>query len=106
MAQPEVAAILAKAFVDVKVDTDRMTGGQALLEKHAGGKSTGIPWFVFLSADGKPLANSTAADGNIGFPAKPAEIAWFVDMLRKSGAKLTPDEIGALEKSLAAPRAK
>jgi thiol:disulfide interchange protein len=106
MAKPEVAAILAKAFVDVKVDTDRMTGGQALLEKHAGGKATGIPWFEFLGTDGKPRANSTAADGNIGFPSKPDEIAWFVDMLRSSGAKLGADDISALEKSLGEPTAK
>lgn len=106
MARPEVAAILAKAFVDVKVDTDRMTGGQALLEKHSGGRATGIPWFEFLDADGRSRASSTAAGGNIGFPAKPDEIAWFVDMLRSAGAKLTADDVAALEKSLAAPASK
>lgn len=103
MAKPEVAAILAKEFVDVKIDTDRMDGGQALLDKHSQGKSGGIPWFEILAADGTVLATSTGPDGNIGFPAKPDEIAWFTGMLRKSATHLGPDDIAALEASLAPP---
>lgn len=100
MATPQVAAILVKEFVDVKVDTDRMAGGQALLDQHAKGKSGGIPWFEFLAPDGTVLATSTAEGGNIGFPAKPEEIAWFVGMLKASPRHLTADDIAALEKSL------
>jgi thiol:disulfide interchange protein len=100
MAKPEVAAILAKEFVDTKVDTERMAGGQALLDEQSKGKSGGIPWFEFLAPDGAVLATSTAQGGNIGFPAKPEEIAWFVGMLKASPRHLTAEDIAALERSL------
>ncbi len=103
MAKPEVAAILSKAFVDVKIDTARMTGGEALLKAHADGKSGGIPWSEFLDAEGKALVNSNGPQGNIGFPAQAEEIAWFVAMLRQSKARLSNDEIAALAASLTAP---
>lgn len=100
MAKPEIAAILAKAFVDVKIDTQRMTGGQAMLDAHSKGKSGGIPWFEFVDGDGKVLANSTGPGGNTGFPAAPAELEWFGQMLRTSGAGLSSEDIDALLASL------
>jgi len=101
MAKPEVARILGNAFVDVKVDTDRMPGGQELLRAHSQGKNGGIPWFEFLDADGKALANSNAPKGgNIGFPAQPDEIAWFAEMLRASKARMSEKEISELGDSL------
>ncbi len=100
MARPEIGAILAKAFVDVKVDTDRMTGGQDLLNAHSKGKNGGIPWCEILGADGKALVNSNGPKGNIGFPAQADEIAWFVGMLKTSGAKLSDADIATLEASL------
>jgi len=103
MAAPEVSAILSKAFVDVKVDTDRMTGGAELLRVHSQGQNGGIPWCEILDAGGEALVNSNApGSGNIGFPAKPEEIAWFMTMLAKSGAKLSDDDRAALERSLVA----
>ena len=104
MARPDIAPILAKAFVDIKIDTDRMPGGQEMLTAHSQGKNGGIPWFELLDANGNALVNSSAPkSGNIGFPAQPEEIAWFVEMLRKSGAKLGAEDIAALEESLAKP---
>lgn len=102
MAKPEISAILGKAFVDVKVDTDRMSGGAELLKSHSQGKNGGIPWCEILGPDGAPLVNSNGPKGNIGFPAQPDEIAWFVEMLKRSGAKLSAEEIATLEASLAA----
>ncbi len=103
MANPEVAAILSKAFVDVKIDTDRMIGGQELLDAHSKGKSGGIPWCEMLDSKGVALVNSNGPGGNIGFPAAPEEIAWFVEMLKKSGAKLSADDIALLAASLTPP---
>jgi thiol-disulfide isomerase/thioredoxin len=102
MAKPEIAAVLSKAFVDVKIDTDRMTGGQLLLDAHAKGKSGGIPWCEFIGADGVALANSNGPDGNIGFPAQTQEIAWFVKMLKVSNARLSAEDTAILENSLSA----
>ncbi|MDA1106678.1 MAG: DUF6370 family protein [Planctomycetota bacterium] len=100
ISQPEVSAILSKAFVIVKIDTDRMTGGQALLTAHTKGAQQGIPWFEFLDGTGAALAHSTGPEGNVGFPVAPEEIAWFADMLTKAGTKLSAADIAALKDSL------
>jgi thiol:disulfide interchange protein len=104
LAQPEIAAIVGKEFVDCKIDTDRMTGGADALKRFTGGKSTGIPWFVFLDKTGGALADSNAAAGNIGFPSAPEEIAHFTGMLQRSAAHLSASDIATLERSLIAIR--
>jgi len=104
MAKPEIAAVLSKAFVDVKIDTDRMDGGQELLNADSKGKNGGIPWCEILGADGKALVNSNAPkSGNIGFPAQADEIAWFAEMLKQSGAKLSAEDVAVLTGSLQQP---
>src|SRR5262249_36311754 len=45
LARPEVAALIDKAYVSVKIDQDRMVGGKELLTKEGGGNG-GIPWFA------------------------------------------------------------
>lgn len=107
MAQPEVAALLAKDFVDLKIDTDRMTGGGDMakeLRAKAGAKDGGIPWFVLQGADDAILATSDAKDGNIGFPVKDEEIAHFVGMLEKARKNLTAADLETLRASLVASR--
>jgi thiol:disulfide interchange protein len=101
MASPEVQPILAKEFVDLKIDTDRMTGGKEMLAKHVGSKGSGIPWFAFLDGDGKTLATSDpGGGGNIGFPAAEPEIAHFEKMLKNSTKNLSADDIAKLITSL------
>lgn len=101
MALPEVAPLLAKQFVDLKVDIDRNAGGDAMLDAMRGGKDGGIPWFAFVDADGKVLVTSDGEKGNTGFPGAPEEIAHFRTMLEKAATKLTKAEIDALIASLA-----
>ena len=108
MAQPEIQALLAKDFVDLKIDLDRMTGGKAVYAAElsaAGSKETGIPWFAFCDADGKQLAHSDGPDGTIGFPSKPEEIELFAKMLEKCKCNLTGDDVKTLIASLDAIRA-
>lgn len=111
MAKPDVAALLGKDFVDVKIDQDRMPGADAILKKFnalAGTpKGGGIPWIALLSADGKALADGNAESGpdgkgggNIGFPSEAAEIAHFVGMLAKARKNLTDADVAALKTSL------
>ena len=108
MARAEVAPVLAKEFVLLKIDEDRMVGGKEMLaaaRKAAGLKeSGGIPWIVFYDAEGKALANSDAAEGNIGCPYKDEEIAHFVTMLEKARSNLTPADIEGLRKSIVTMR--
>lgn len=104
MAKPEVAALLAKDFVDLKIDTDRMTGGQDMLIKMNRKSGTpeggGIPWIAILSADGSAIIDSNGPKGNTGFPSADDEIAHFATMLSKSAKNLSPDEQKKLIESL------
>ena len=107
MAKPEIAAVLAKEFVDLKIDQDRMKGGNDVLaaeRKLAGVPDSGIPWIVLLDADGKQLCNSNGPKGNTGFPAAEDEIAHFVTMLKSSCKVLSAEEIEFLAKDLRAER--
>ncbi len=104
MALTDVAPVLAKDFVTLRIDTDRMVGGSDLLTRYAKTQQ-GIPWFVFLDADGNAIINSMAPEGgNIGFPAEDSEIAHFKVMLKKVAKRITPTEIDELAKSLVAFR--
>lgn len=101
MALTDVAPLLAKDFVDLKIDTERMVGGGDLMKRY-NRKTEGIPWFVFLGGDGTPIADSNdPTHGNIGFPAQDFEIAHFRTMLEKAARRLTREDIDALTRSLA-----
>jgi hypothetical protein len=104
MALKDVAPVLAKDFVNLRIDTDRMIGGKELLTRYAKSQQ-GIPWFVFLDGNASPLITSTApGKGNIGFPAQDFEIAHFKVMLEKVAKQITREEIDFLTKSLVAFR--
>ncbi|MCC6319954.1 MAG: thioredoxin family protein [Phycisphaerales bacterium] len=99
MARPEVASILAKDFVDVKIDTDRFTGGSDMLKRYRPTED-GIPWFVFLDGSGTVVVDSTGPKGNTGFPSAPEELAHFEQMLKKARKNMTDAEIASLMESL------
>ncbi|MCY2956425.1 MAG: thioredoxin family protein [Planctomycetota bacterium] len=108
LAQPEIAALIAKDFVAVKIDQDRMTGGEEMLAaelKKAGVKSGGIPWFTFLDLDGKQIITSTNAGGaNTGFPNAISEVQHFGVMLKTARIHLTDADVKTLTDSLDAIR--
>jgi hypothetical protein len=104
MALTDIAPVLAKDFVTLGVDTDRMTGGSDLFTRYSP-KGGGIPWFVFLDGDGNAIVTSDdPGKGNIGFPAQDSEIAYFKVMLQKVRRLITPAEIEMLGRSLVAFR--
>ncbi len=104
MARPEIAAVLEKEFVDLKIDTERRVGGEEMLVATRGTEKGGIPWLAFLDANGKVLVTSDGPAGNTGFPAAPEEIAHFRAMLEKVATKITKEEIDALTTSLVPPK--
>jgi thiol:disulfide interchange protein len=107
METEEVAAILSEEFVDVKIDIDRNTGGKELQKRFRGDEAAGIPWFAVLDPSGAVLARGEMPDGGpIGFPYEPPEIQAFAAMLAKDAARLTPEKIATLERSLTAIREK
>ena len=106
MARPEIAALLARDFVCLKIDTERDVGGQEMLDRLSLKNSGGIPWFAFLDAQGKELANSTGPKGNTGYPASDEEIAWFLEMLKAGAPRLSADDRATLQRSLVENRPK
>jgi len=104
MALEDIAPVLAKDFVTLGIDTDRMTGGNALFTRYSP-KGGGIPWFVFLDGEGTAIITSDdPSNGNVGFPAQDSEIAHFTVMLQKVRKNITPAEIETLGRSLVAFR--
>lgn len=110
MARPEISAILAKDFVDVKIDTQRMEDGGAmhrkmnpLVDKPGGG---GIPWYAITDTDGTVISDANGPHGNTGYPATTEEISQFLDMVRKARKNITDDDLKVLEASLREASAK
>jgi thioredoxin-related protein len=99
LAMPEVAKIIGVDFVDVKIDVDRMEGGKELMAKYNESPG-GIPWFVFLDAQGEALAQSGAGDQNIGYPLEPGEIAAFMAVIRKAARKTDDAQFATIERAL------
>jgi thioredoxin-related protein len=100
MAQPEIAAILDRDFVIAQVDIDRMTGGKDVQKRYQPAASGGIPWFAILDVQGKALTTSDGPHGNIGYPAKPEEIAHFFSMVKGQARRIDEGQLDQLRKSL------
>ena len=99
--QPAIANIFNSAFVPVKIDVDRMTGGKEMDKRTRGDAKPGIPFFAVLDASGKKLADSNDPDlGNLGCPYTPEEVALFMKLLRRTAPKLTDADIATLRAGL------
>jgi thioredoxin-related protein len=100
------AELLSKDYVDIKIDTLRMTNGEAVASRYqpAAKQSLGVPWFVILDETGKTLATSVGPKGNIGYPFQAPEIDHFMGMLRETRQKLTDAELEQLQADLVAYR--
>src|SRR5262245_29923705 len=99
MALPNVAPLLAKEFVPVKLDYDRGIGAKDVATKY-GINNGGLPVFAFVDGDGKLVVNSNRTNngttGNIGHPFHPEEVAHFKVMLQKVKHYLTDADIETL----------
>lgn len=110
--KPEIKAIWDKHFVSQAIvvlengDKEKLEnpGGEALMEAN-GGKNQGIPFFYFIDGtNGKPIVNSlmpakgTAKPSNVGCPYEPAEIDFFMDILKKAAPHMTETERATLRK--------
>lgn len=97
-------SLIATDYVDIKIDTMRMTNGEQAAARLAPGESGGVPWMVILDASGKELASSLGPDGNIGYPFQPNEIAHFITMLRDTRKRLTDADLDSIAADLNAYR--
>ena len=92
--------MMSPAFVDLKVDTDRMLHGDELLKEYCQ-KEGGIPWFVFIDPETrKVITTSDGPKGNVGFPSEDFEIEHYCAMLAQCEGKFTTAQIAAVKQSL------
>ncbi len=104
MAQPEIAALFEKDYVDLMIDAERYTNAPDVLKRFSA-KQPGWPWTVILDAEGHALADSNDAEGtNIGFPSEDTEIAHFLGMLDKTRTHLAPADLETIKRSLVESR--
>jgi len=94
---PDVASIVAANYVVVNLVVQEREekkalenpGGQEVMDKWGGAKS-GLPFYVFLDASGRKIADSNAMPdgGNVGFPGNAKEAAVFLGLLDKTAPRL------------------
>ncbi|MCW5935862.1 MAG: thioredoxin family protein [Fimbriimonadaceae bacterium] len=114
LAMPKVHEIWDKHFVTLWLDVlesddkkDLENPGGDMWLKKLNGAEEGIPYTAFLTAEGKVLVDSRRVVddkpvGNIGYPATPEEIAWFMTMLERAAPKMTAGERATLKAELEA----
>ena len=102
---PDVRKIIGDSYVVVHLDVmehdDKKAlenpGGNTLMADY-GGENSGLPFYVFLDAKGKKIADSNAMpkDQNIGYPAAPEEIEAFEKLLKQTAPRLTDAQRGKI----------
>jgi hypothetical protein len=94
---PQVKQILEKYYVIAVIDTSYMPDGKAVFTKFA---EPGAPSWVIITADQKSVVDSYENGSNVGYPAQPNEIEWYVKALRKATPSITDPEINTLKEML------
>ena len=92
--------LLGQAYVELKIDIDRMTNGKAVAQRLRKTDRGGIPWMVVLDAEGEALITSDGPAGNIGCPVRPEERSHFMDMIEKTAQQMSKEDISALKSLL------
>lgn len=95
-----VKSVFDTAYVQLKIDVDRMTGGKELAAQQGMTDGDGLPFFVILDADGERIANSRRPKGNVGFPVEPFEIDGFMTIIKETAGRLTTKQLAVLEAGL------
>lgn len=106
---PEIRPIFEKNFVKAELSVDEEAGGKPnlnspgatrLLSSLGGDPNGGIPFIAFLDARGRVIVPSNRPvpgkkeTENIGYPAAPEEIDWFMSMLKQAAPNLSESAAG------------
>lgn len=109
---PEMKPIVERAFVVQRFDVGERAGderhadtpGAVALRASLGAVGDpGYPFIVIADQNGQPLVNSYRkgkTNGNVGYPAAPEEIDWYIEMLKRAAPALTPGDLAATRKWL------
>ena len=104
---PQMKRITEKAFVVQHIDVGERQGdpkhantpgGEALRSALGATREPGFPFIVITDENGELIVNSNQdgeAGHNVGYPALPAEIDWYVEMLKQSAPSLSAQDLSA-----------
>lgn len=104
---PQMKPITEKAFVIQRIDVGERAndtkhintpGGTQLRTTLGGVGEPGFPFIVMTDENGNPLVNSYISgdvNKNIGYPALPNEIDWYIEMLKRAAPSLSPADLAA-----------
>lgn len=108
---PDIRPIMDKYFVRVDLAVDEEAQGKPYLNNpgaedfwiRAGGRGH-VPFMVIYDSQGEPIvtSNRQPIGGNMGYPAKPVEVDWFVQMLKMSAASISDAELKTIHAWLTA----
>jgi thiol-disulfide isomerase/thioredoxin len=108
--RPDIKPLFDKHFVSVKLVVQENEKNKALenpgamaLMQQLGGPA-GLPYYAFLDAHGAMVVNSKRDGANIGYPAEPAEIDWFLQMLKKAAPAISDADLKTIETALKTPK--
>jgi thiol-disulfide isomerase/thioredoxin len=100
-------AELEHHYVFVKLDVSRDEHADSLRARYEKGEHNGVPWYVILDDDGKPLVTSNTeaikeeyGGTNVGFPSSKAGIDHFVSMLKQTAPGLSAEALETLRQAL------
>jgi hypothetical protein len=113
---PTTGPIMDRSFVIARFDVGEHandkrhsdTPGAVALRTSLGGADPGYPFIVVADPTGKTIVNSyrpvkgkaPGADTNIGYPALPEEIDWFMEMMRQSAPSMSAKEMDTVRQWL------
>lgn len=105
MDRPEYKKLFADNYILVPLDVSENGAKKALenpgsdkIMADLGGAKSGLPFYAFVDARGKKLADSnvmpskSGAMGNIGYPGSSEEIAAFDALLKQTAPKMKAEE--------------
>jgi thiol:disulfide interchange protein len=103
----QMRAITEKAFVVVRVDVGEHEGDPHHADTPGGVKlrtalgaagEPGFPFLVMTDEQGNPIVNSYRngnTNNNVGYPAAPEEIDWYIEMLKRAAPGLSAADLSA-----------
>jgi uncharacterized protein YyaL (SSP411 family) len=97
----EVGSIMSQHFVVVRFTVQERPekralntlGAQALMDEW-GGRESALPFYVFLDAAGRKIADSNAmpTGANVGYPTTAVEIQSFTRLLERAAPRMTAQD--------------
>ena len=104
---PQMKSITERAFVVQRIDVGERPndphhadtpGGVELRSNLGAVGEPGYPFLVMTNDNGKPIVNSYRngdTSRNVGYPALPSEIDWYIQMLKRAAPSLSPADLAA-----------